>query len=142
MNELLALFGGIMIGLSAVGLLLTHGKIAGISGITKGLFASLTREDRFWRMSFLSGVILGGGLMILFLPEHTAKNMKLPLGQMLLAGLLVGVGTSIGNGCTSGHGICGLGRKSKRSFTAVLIFMFTALVTMYISTHLLHLPRL
>lgn len=136
------LLGGVLIGLAASGLLLTHGKIAGISGITKGLFAKIPLSDRLWRYSFLMGVIGGGGIVIYISPFETAHTLNIPLWQAILAGTLVGIGTSIGNGCTSGHGVCGLGRRSKRSLSAVLVFLFMGILTMYITTHLLQLPRL
>ena len=121
-TPLMSLVGGILIGLGAVLLMLFNGKIAGISGISKGIISTNcpSPQERNWRIFFVLGLVLGGGIMIMLLPEMTAKAFKIEPLQVILAGLLVGYGTSMGNGCTSGHGVCGLGRKSTRSLASVV----------------------
>lgn len=137
-----ALIGGLLIGGSAALLMLLNGRIAGISGITKGLFADCpTPRERFWRIAFLAGLIFGGGMMVFLLPAATAGTLTLSPLQMALGGLLVGIGTAMGNGCTSGHGVCGLGRRSPRSLASVLTFMGAGFVTMLIMTQLLGIGR-
>ncbi|MED5369473.1 MAG: YeeE/YedE family protein [Myxococcota bacterium] len=116
--------GGILIGLAAAAMLLFNGRIAGISGITGGLLRK-DSGDKAWRLWFLGGLIAGGLIMVALRPETFADTLDLPLWAPAVAGLLVGVGTRMGNGCTSGHGVCGLPRFSKRSFAAVCTFMFT-----------------
>lgn len=120
-----ALAGGALLGLSAVILLLFRGRIAGISGILAGLFTP-HKGDTSWRVLFLIGMMLGA---VILLPMGFSIA-DMPQGSTLLyvaAGLLVGIGTKLGNGCTSGHGICGMGRFSKRSIVATLVFMAVAI---------------
>lgn len=123
---LLSVIGGVMIGLAAVGLYCALGRIAGISGI---LFASLGVNGGMWRWMFVGGLIFGGGIMAQIMPEMnvlTRANPGMPM--LILAGLVVGWGTRLGSGCTSGHGVCGMGRLSIRSLVAVGSFMTTGLV--------------
>lgn len=134
--------GGLLIGGAAALFMLWNGKIAGISGITKGIFAPCpTAQERFWRVAFVVGIMLGGLATVLLAPQMTALSYEMSLSQMILAGLLVGVGTAMGNGCTSGHGVCGLSRRSGRSLTSVITFMGAGFVTMYVMTHLLNIAR-
>ncbi len=123
------IFGGALIGASAVILMLSIGKIAGISGIAWGaLSRGLAPTDRFWRWWFLLGVV-GGAYLLHFL---TAKPIPLVIhapSEALLAGLLVGIGVKLGNGCTSGHGVCGVSRFSGRSIVATIVFMGAAILT-------------
>jgi len=134
-NWLPALTGGILIGLSATLLLALNGQIAGISGILNGS-VSLSKDDR-WRWFFVLGLVMGGGIYeYLLAPSPTPVSPLVP-GTMIVGGFLVGVGTRMSNGCTSGHGVCGLGRLSMRSLVAVLTFMATAIATVYITRHLL-----
>lgn len=134
-----ALIGGALIGLSAAFLLLSKGRIAGISGIAGRAIYPERSSDISWRVLFVLGLIIGGliyqwsGLGVGV--EHIRAMVDKPL--LILAGLLVGIGTQIGNGCTSGHGICGLARRSPRSLAATLSFMGSAIVTLYIVRHLL-----
>ena len=130
---LFGLSGGLLIGLSAVGLLFFFGRIAGISGI---LQASLFSDDRLWRILFISGMIIGSSLVYLLLPNHVAIRTNFPLDILAFSGFLVGLGVALGNGCTSGHGICGIARFSKRSIVATLVFFTFALLTRFI-THTL-----
>jgi uncharacterized membrane protein YedE/YeeE len=132
---LTALIGGVLIGLSASMLLLFNGRIAGISGILNGLTQRSRAGDWAWRAAFLVGLMGAGAVCMHLLGQATPSPTRMSL--LILAGLLVGFGTSVGNGCTSGHGVCGLGRLSKRSFVAVLTFMVTAIVTVFIARHVL-----
>jgi uncharacterized membrane protein YedE/YeeE len=131
-----SLGGGMLIGLSAALLLLCEGKIAGISGIVGGLL-SPTTGDTAWRALFLAGLMTGGLFFSLFAPQVFAISMARSTGALLLAGLLVGFGTRLGNGCTSGHGVCGVSRLSPRSIVATITFLLTGIVTVYIINHLL-----
>ncbi|MFT4826375.1 MAG: putative membrane protein YedE/YeeE [Halioglobus sp.] len=128
-----SILGGTLIGLSATLLFLSNGRIAGISGITNGLFTAST-GDRAWRAFFLLGLILGAGsyINIVGLPFE-AKERALPL--LLTAGVLVGFGTRIGSGCTSGHAVCGIARLSKRSLIATLVFLATGMATVWIASY-------
>ena len=123
-----ALLGGALIGLAASWLLLAKGRIAGISGIVGAL---LRRGDdqSSWRLSFVGGLIVGGGLLMLIWPNTIVAPAERSHLQIGFAGLLVCYGTLLGSGCTSGHGVCGLSRLSLRSFVATLTFMATGFVT-------------
>jgi uncharacterized membrane protein YedE/YeeE len=129
------LTGGLLIGLSATLLLLLNGRIAGISNIAGGLW-SPARGDAAWRWFFLSGLLAGGVGLRVFNPEAFGQS-DASLVQLGMAGLLVGLGTRLGNGCTSGHGVCGLSRRSLRSLVATLVFMGTGMTTVYLVRHLL-----
>lgn len=131
---LASLAGGLLIGGSALGLLALSGRVAGVSGIVGGLVPP-HRGDLAWRLAYLGG-LLGGGLLLRLsvgLPTSAASSPA----ALVLGGLLVGFGTRLGNGCTSGHGVCGLGRGSPRSLAAVLTFMSVAILTVFITRHLL-----
>lgn len=132
----LSLFGGMLLGISALLLLLINGKIAGISGILNGV-VSPNAAERAWRILFLIGMAIGGliGLYWLGVAKPVLANTELWL--YAIAGLLVGIGTFLGNGCTSGHGICGIGRLSKRSIVATSVFMIVAALTVYVRLHVL-----
>lgn len=129
------LLGGALIGISASLLLWLDGRIAGISGMVNGLTGT-PAADRGWRVAFLIGLMLVGGLMLHGLPI-VPPRAGFSAALLVVAGLLVGFGTSMGSGCTSGHGVCGLGRLSMRSLVAVLVFMFTAMATVFVARHLL-----
>jgi len=131
-----SLVGGMLIGLSASLLLLCDGKIAGISGIIAGIL-SPQKNDTLWRIVFAVGLLTGGSLLELFAPQTLAIDITRSSAALSVAGLLVGFGTRLANGCTSGHGVCGLSRGSKRSFIATAIFMATGAATVYIINHLL-----
>ena len=132
---LIALSGGVLIGLSSSALLLLNGRIAGISGIVYSLARRHDRVEWAWRVAFVIGLMGAGGLAMRMLGQATPSPASTPM--LLVAGLLVGFGTSQGSGCTSGHGVCGLGRLSKRSLVAVLTFMSTGIATVYIVRHVL-----
>jgi uncharacterized protein len=133
---LTALLGGILIGLAASGLLLFNGRIAGISGIAAGLLPPWHGEVR-WRMAFVFGLLAGGLLLLRVDPSAFGSAYPRSLFTLVAAGLLVGLGTRIGSGCTSGHGVCGLSRRSARSLVATVTFMLTAAVTVFVVDHLL-----
>jgi len=122
----MSLLGGIMVGASAVILMLFTGKTAGISGILNG---AVENADRVWRIVFLIAMALGGVFAVYALGGHAPTEYSGSLALVVAAGLFVGVGTRIGNGCTSGHGICGMGRFSIRSVVATCTFMATAMLT-------------
>jgi uncharacterized membrane protein YedE/YeeE len=129
-----ALFGGVLLGLSAALLLLVNGRIAGISGILSGLLQP-KKSDTSWRVLFLIGMISAGMLAPFFgfsLPQTLPQTSTI---WIAVAGLLVGIGTKLANGCTSGHGICGMGRLSSRSIIATIIFMAAAFFTVYLRFH-------
>ncbi len=132
---LFALLGGVLIGLAATLLLWSLGRIAGISGIVNGL-GSAARGDRAWRIAFLIGMMGAGAIVLQFVPAPPRMQTgATPL--LLVAGVLVGFGTRMGNGCTSGHGVCGLGRLSWRSLAAVVTFIGSGIATVYVMRHLI-----
>ncbi len=134
-NWITALLGGMFIGLSATLLLAFNGRIAGISGIFTG--AVQFRGDQGWRWLFLIGMIIGGAFYEFVLAAQPTPTSTFSPIAMITGGFLVGFGTRMGNGCTSGHGVCGLGRLSTRSLVAVLAFMATAMLTIFVTRHLL-----
>lgn len=131
-----AVLGGLLIGLAAAGLLLFNGRIAGISGILGGLL-DLPRGDVSWRSAFIAGLIAGGLLLLWFYPQALALPPDYSLATYAIAGLLVGYGTRLGSGCTSGHGVCGIARLSPRSLAAVASFMASAIVTVFVIRHVI-----
>lgn len=129
-----ALAGGVLIGLAATLLLWLNGRIAGISGIVGGVLLP-QRGEVAWRLAFLLGLVVAGAAWLWWVPGAHAPRQGFPPALLVAAGLLVGFGTRMGNGCTSGHGVCGLGRLSPRSLAAVLAFMATAIATTYLVRH-------
>ena len=130
-----SLVGGVMIGVAALLLMLLHGRVMGISGILGGIARPAARDDVPWRLLFVAGALLGP-LAVIYLVGRSVDVVPVASGLVLpVAGFLVGLGTAIGSGCTSGHGICGLARLSMRSAAAVGMFMITAVVTVYIVRH-------
>lgn len=129
------LLGGLVIGLAATGLLLLLGRIAGISGILWSALADGLAGDNGWRWFFLAGLLLGplAYHLLTATPYPAAPALGLPFA--VLGGLLVGFGTRLGSGCTSGHGVCGIGRLSLRSLIATMTFMVTGIVTVYLLRH-------
>lgn len=129
MNALIEAFvGGVAIGLAAVLLLLWNGRIAGISGILAGVVRP-QRGETIWRLAFLGGLAAGAGILAWFAPSTLVVRAPIGFPGIALAGLLVGVGTRVGNGCTSGHGVCGIGRLSPRSIVATITFMVSGALT-------------
>ena len=127
--------GGLLIGLSAAMMLILKGRIAGISGIIGGL-ASAPAEERPWRLAFMGGLLTGGVAMVAVMPEQFGSQPTASTGVLVVAGLLVGIGTRIGGGCTSGHGVCGLSRFSPRSMVATALFMSFAALTVFAVRHI------
>lgn len=132
---LAALAGGVLIGLAAAWMALGLGRIAGISGLLGGLVDGAS--DRALRAAFVGGLLLAPALYLLLRGELPAVRMMADTPQLLLAGLLVGVGTRFASGCTSGHGVCGLSRLSPRSLVATLSFMGAGFASVYLLRHLL-----
>ena len=129
-----ALVGGAIIGLAASLLLLTHGKVAGISGLYGGVLRRGT-SDRALRVWFIAGLLVAGALLRIVFPSAFVTTGAVTLPIVLVAGLLVGFGTQLGNGCTSGHGVCGISRMSVRSLIATGTFMATGFVTVFLVRH-------
>lgn len=133
----LALAGGALIGLAATVLWLGMGRIAGISGIAGSLFsAQAPSGDRSWRLLFLAGVVGGALLVHLISGGLFEVRTGYPIGLLIGGALLVGIGTRMGSGCTSGHGVCGIARLSMRGLLATLTFMATGFATVYVIRHL------
>jgi uncharacterized membrane protein YedE/YeeE len=130
-----SLAGGILIGLAAALLLLANGRVAGISGILGGLLRP-ARGDLAWRVAFLAGLFLAPLVWLTLRAMPPAQIDHSPT-LLALAGLLVGLGTRFGSGCTSGHGVCGIARLSPRSLTATACFMVAGIVTVFIVRHVL-----
>lgn len=131
-----ALLGGALIGFSAFILLRFNGRIAGISSIMSGLFTT-SGPNRYWRMTFLLGLMLGAAIWQWLTPEAPPLRQNYPLPLIIVGGFLVGFGTRMGSGCTSGHGICGLALGSRRSVAATLTFMASGMFTVYVIRHVL-----
>jgi len=112
------------------------GRIAGISGVLGGLFSSDSADDKLWRLAFLAGLILCPLILVVAQPELKLLTFKTEGRTILIAGILVGIGTQLGNGCTSGHGVCGNARLSERSIVATITFMATGIVTVFLSKYL------
>lgn len=134
---MLAAAGGALIGLASALFLWLNGRVAGISGILGLLFLGQTQNgDRHWRLAFLIGLPLGALIYATLAPQHLPTSLPVDWAGMALAGLIVGFGTRMGNGCTSGHGICGLARFSRRSIVATLSFMASGMLTVFVIKHL------
>lgn len=132
-----ALAGGILLGIASAAFILLNGRVLGISGILGGLLAP-RRGDIGWRMSFLAGLLLAPAVLALLAPGLIrAPRIDAGTVTLIAAGLLVGIGTRYGSGCTSGHGVCGLSRLSPRSLVATLAFMAAGFATVLIIRHLI-----
>jgi uncharacterized membrane protein YedE/YeeE len=127
--------GGALLGLSATGLLMFNGRIAGVAGILRGVLQP-NRGDIAWRVLFLLGLFAGGAPFALLRPETFGASPR-PLVFILVAGLLVGAGVRLSNGCTTGHGICGMSRLSKRSIVATMTFMAAGAATAFLCQHVI-----
>ena len=130
-----SLAGGVLIGVAGGLFVLLNGRIAGISGVLGGLLKPVT-GDVSWRIAFLVGLVAAPAVYALFTSVPTLR-VDAGWGALLLAGVLVGVGTRYGSGCTSGHGVCGLSRRSPRSLVATVAFMFAGFVTVFVIRHVL-----
>ena len=135
-TPLSGLAGGLLIGLASAALLLVSGRIAGVSGILGRSFFPAA-GDLGWRLAFLAGLPLGAWIVGVIAPSTTALAITHSTPLLAAGGLLVGVGTQIGSGCTSGHGICGIGRGSRRSIVATATFMAVGIATVFVVRHLL-----
>ncbi len=134
-TPLLSLFGGVLIGLSAVLLMAFHGRIAGMTGIMAGLLPPVS-SDWPWRAAFLAGAIIAPAVWI-FAGGDLPFAVPVSLPALLIGGFIVGVGVTYGAGCTSGHGVCGVARLSPRSIAATATFMVVTFVTVYVMRHVL-----
>jgi uncharacterized protein len=131
-----ALAGGVLIGLSAVLLMLANGRTAGVAGIVGGLFGACAGEVG-WRLAFIVGLVTGPFAATLFGAPLPEIGIDASVPVILVAGLLVGFGSRLGNGCTSGHGVCGLARLSRRSLAATLTFMTVGAAVVFVARHVL-----
>lgn len=134
-TPLAALAGGVLIGVAAAMFALLNGRIAGISGVLGGLLRP-AKGDMAWRIAFVLGLV-GAPLVYVLFGALPKPQIDASYGALILAGLLVGIGTRYGSGCTSGHGVCGLSRLSPRSLVATLAFMGAGFVTVFMTRHLL-----
>ncbi|MDI1278275.1 YeeE/YedE family protein [Methylobacter sp.] len=131
------LSGGLLIGIAAALFVLLNGRIAGISGILAGLFQA-DKGDKTWRVLFLLGMTVAP-FVYQIASDLPSVTIEAGTGQLIIAGLLVGLGTSYASGCTSGHGVCGISRGSIRSIAATLTFMMAGIITVYLTRHLIGL---
>lgn len=129
-----ALYGGLFIGFAATIFILWNGRIAGISGVFAGLFHRASLKQA-WRWAFIAGLLISPWVYSQFAPLPQIQ-LHADTAMTIIAGLLVGVGTRLGNGCTSGHGVCGIARFSKRSIVATLMFMSTGILTVFVLSNL------
>jgi len=130
-----ALLGGALIGVSVSLLLLLNGRMAGISGIMNGVFSAPKKEE-IWRALFLIGLVIGAALFQFLTQGSLNVRENYPLWLIIIGGFLVGFGTRLGSGCTSGHGICGIANFSMRSISATLTFMASGMLTVFVLKHL------
>lgn len=133
-SAIMATIGGILIGLASAAMMFLNGRIAGISGIFRGVLMP-QKGDVVWRAAFVAGLILTGAVMMVLRPETFPTEAPRSMGALAAAGLLVGFGVRLGSGCTSGHGVCGMSRLSPRSILATLTFMTTGGITVAIVRH-------
>lgn len=133
-TPLTALAGGVLIGIAAAMFVLLNGRMAGISGVLGGLLRPV-KGDSAWRIAFVLGLV-GAPLVYLLFATLPKPQIDAGYGALILAGLLVGIGTRYGSGCTSGHGVCGLSRLSPRSLVATAAFMGAGFVTVFVTRHL------
>lgn len=131
-----ALLGGAIIGVAAVMMLALNGRIMGVSGIAAGLLSQQT-SDKALRLLFLVGMVVGGLIVARLLPAAMPGAVTTNIGWLMAAGFIVGFGTRLGGGCTSGHGVCGMSRLSARSVVATCVFMFIAMVSVFIIRHVM-----
>jgi uncharacterized membrane protein YedE/YeeE len=134
-TPLASLLGGALIGLSAVMLMALTGRVAGVSGIAMRLLPPYEDKELFGRVAFVAGLILAPIVVLVIRGRLPSQSIAVRTDVLVLAGLLVGFGSVWGNGCTSGHGVCGLSRLSVRSLVATLTFMATAIATVFIARH-------
>lgn len=133
----LSLGGGVLIGLSAVSLMATVGRVMGATGILAGLLQPANMADWSWRAVVLAGMISGPFAVMLLTGEMPAIQVPVSTTMLVVGGLIVGIGVTFGAGCTSGHGVCGMARLSPRSIVATLVFMITTAITVYVIRHII-----
>lgn len=139
-TPLTSAFGGVLIGLASLLVLFGLGRIAGISGILGGaLPLNGGGAERAWKMAFLLGIVLTGVFAYLLNPQFHPGDVTVPLPVVIAGGLIVGFGTRLGSGCTSGHGVCGIGRFSARSIIATCTFMLVGGVTVFVMRHVFNI---
>lgn len=131
-----SLFGGALIGLAAVLLMALHGRIAGMTGILSGIIPPLA-ADWDWRAAFIAGAVVAPVVVVALFGDIVAFDSPAPVQLLIIGGLIVGVGVTLGGGCTSGHGVCGIARFSKRSIVATLVFMATTAATVFVIRHVI-----
>ncbi len=132
-----SLFGGVLIGLAAVGLMLLRGRIMGATGVLAGVLLPASLQDWIWRVALLCGMVTGPWVYFAVTREMPVIDVPAGILMLMVGGLLVGVGVTLGSGCTSGHGVCGMARLSPRSFAATGTFMLTTGLTVYVLRHIL-----
>jgi uncharacterized membrane protein YedE/YeeE len=130
-----SLFGGMLIGLAAVLLMATHGRIAGMTGILTAVIPPAA-ADWAWRAAFLAGAVIAPVLVTALSGTPVAFHSTTPLPWLVAGGFLVGIGVHVGSGCTSGHGVCGIARLSPRSIAATLVFMAATAATVFVVRHI------
>lgn len=135
-NVVGGLVGGSLIGIASLMMLLLLGRVTGISGILTGVITWNTRDGLPWRAAFIGGLILGALIYQIAFDRPLPIEMQASGPLLVIAGLLVGIGTRLGSGCTSGHGVCGIARRSPRSITSTATFMGVAVITVYVTRHL------
>lgn len=136
-TPLQSLVGGALIGLAAVLLMLTLGRIMGATGILAGVLTPGTHPDKSWRVAVLAGMISGPLAVLALSGQMPIVQVPVSLPMLLIGGFLVGVGVTYGSGCTSGHGVCGIARLSRRSIAATATFMVTTAITVYVVRHVM-----
>ncbi|KXJ44666.1 MAG: YeeE/YedE family protein [Cycloclasticus sp. Phe_18] len=127
-----SLAGGILLGISASILMYLNGRIAGISGIVGGILNNPSAAEKAWRAAFVVGIIGGASVYAYFFPVSIEPREHVTTALLIVGGLIVGFGTAMGGGCTSGHGVCGISRFSLRSITATMVFLVAGIATVYI----------
>ena len=132
-----ATIGGALVGLATVMLMAARGNVLGATGILAGFLNPSSSSDWAWRAAILAGMLTGPGVFALITGAMPAIEVPVGTGAMLFGGFLVGIGVTYGSGCTSGHGVCGLARLSPRSIVAVVTFMTTTAITVYVVRHVL-----
>ena len=139
-SYLLALFGGALIGLAVSLMLLWNGRVTGISGIIFGAVVKPSKNDQAWRWNFIAGLLVGGLILHFIYPSAFGEGLATGPWTIVVAGILVGFGTVLGNGCTSGHGVCGISRLSPRSLIATGSFISAGVVAVFLFRHFGVLP--
>jgi uncharacterized membrane protein YedE/YeeE len=134
-DYVMGLIGGLLMGLGCAGLMLFNGRILGVSGLLGGALS--LNSGAGWRRAFIGGMVIAGGVGLLVFPTGVVIDVDRTLGANIVGAILVGTGTQLGSGCTSGHGICGVGRLSLRSLVATVVFMAGGAASVYIVLHIL-----